>query len=63
MITKVFASSRGAIHYHSLNYTDQSTSEKNDANKCLVNLYLALYNLFKELDKFIDICIGLTIMS
>ena len=27
MITKEFASSRGAIRYHSLNYTDQSTSE------------------------------------
>ena len=26
LITKEFASSRGAIHYHSLNYTDQSTS-------------------------------------
>ena len=25
MITKEFASSRGAIHYHSLNYTNQST--------------------------------------
>ena len=28
MITKEFASSRDAIHYHSLNYTDQSTSRK-----------------------------------
>ena len=43
MITKEFASSRGAIHYHSLNYTDQSTSEEIDADKCLVKLSIALY--------------------
>ena len=55
MITKEFASSRGAIHYHSLNYTDQSTLEKNDADKCLVNLSIALYTLFIDLDKFITI--------
>ena len=54
MITKEFASSRGAIHYHSLNYTDQSTSEEIDADKCLVNLSIALYTLFIDLDKFID---------
>ena len=36
MITKEFASSRGAIHYHSLNYSDQFTSEESDADKCLV---------------------------
>ena len=29
MMTKEFASSRGAIHYHILNYTDQSTSKMN----------------------------------
>ena len=54
MITKEFASSRGAIHYHSLNYSDQSTSEEIDADKCLVNLSIALYNLFVNLDKFIN---------
>ena len=54
MITKEFASSRGAIHCHSLNYTDRSTSEEIDADKCLVNLYIALYTLFIDLDKFID---------
>ena len=54
MITKEFTSSRGAIHYHSLNYTDQFTSEEIDSNKCLVNLFIALYTLFKKLDNFID---------
>ena len=42
MITKEFASSWGAIHYHSLNYTDQSTSEEIDADKYIVNLSIAL---------------------
>ena len=54
MITKEFASSRGAIHYHSLNYSDQSTSEEIGADKCLVNLSIALYNLFVNLDEFIN---------
>ena len=39
MITKDFVSSRGTIHYHSLNYTDRSISEAIDADKCLVNLF------------------------
>ena len=55
LATKEFASSRRDVHYHSLNYTDQSTSEEIDAAKCLVNLSIVLYNLFIELDKFIDI--------
>ena len=38
MIIKEFAVSRVAIHYHSLNYTDQFTTEEIDADKCLVNL-------------------------
>ena len=54
MITKEFASSWGAIHYHSLKYTDQSTSEEIDADKWLVNLSIDLHNLFIELDKFND---------
>ena len=55
IITKEFASSRGAIHYHSLNYTIQSTSGEIDADKCLINLSIALYTLFIELDKLINI--------
>ena len=55
MITKEFEVSRVAIHYHSLHYTDQSTSEEIDADKFLVNLSIALYTLFIELDKFINI--------
>ena len=55
MISKECVSSQGAIHCHSLNYTDQSTSEKIDADKCLVNLSIALYNLFIKLNKFINI--------
>ena len=55
MITKEFTFSRGDIHYHSLNYTDPSTSEEIDGDKCLVNLSIALYTLFIELDKFINI--------
>ena len=52
--TKEFASFRGTIHYHSLNYTDQSTSEKNDTDQCLVHLSIPLYTLFKQLDNFIN---------
>ena len=33
MIIKKLTSFRGAIHYHTLNYTDQSTSEEIDTNK------------------------------
>ena len=55
MITKEFTFSRGDIHYHSLNYTDPSTSEEIDGDKCLVNLSIALYTLFVDLDKFINI--------
>ena len=55
MITKEFTFSRGDIHYHSLNYTDPSTSEEIDGDKCLVNLSIALYTLFIELDKFVNI--------
>ena len=55
MITKEFASSRVDIHYHRLNYTDQSTLEETDADKCLVNLSIALYTLFVDLDKFNNI--------
>ena len=55
MITKEFTSSRGDIYYHSLNYTDQSTSEEIDANKYVVNLYIEIYTLFVELDKLIII--------
>ena len=55
MITKQFVSSRGAIHYHSLNYTDQSTSEEIDTDRCLVNLSIDLYTFFIELNKFINI--------
>ena len=47
MITKEFTSSRVTIHYHSLNYTDQSTSEEIDADKCLVNLSIALYFIYR----------------
>ena len=55
MITKEFAFSRGAIHYHSLKYTDQYTSEEINANKSLVNVFIALYTLFKKIVKFINI--------
>ena len=55
MITKEFAFSRGAIHYHSLNYSDQLTSEEIDADKVLVNLSIDLYRLFTKLDEFINI--------
>ena len=55
MITKEFESFRGAIHYHSLNYTDQSTLEEIDDDKCLVNLCITLYTLFVDLDKCINI--------
>ena len=61
MITKEFASSRGSIHYHSLNYTDQATSEELDADKYLVNISITLYTLLNQLDKFINshwICIN-----
>ena len=51
---KTCTSSRDAIHYHSLNYTDQSTSEEIDTDKCLVNLAITLYTLFKPLDNFIN---------
>ena len=54
LITKEFASSRGAIHYHSLNYTDQSTSIEKNMDKCLVTLSLSLYSLFVRLDNFIN---------
>ena len=50
MITKEFTSSRGAIHYHSLNYTDQSTCIETKMNKCLVTLSLSLYRLFINCD-------------
>ena len=43
MITKELAYFRGAIHYHSLNYTDQSTSEEINADKCLINLSIYRY--------------------
>ena len=62
MITKEFESSRGAMHYHRLNYNDQSTLEEIDANKCLANQYIALYTLFVDLDKFINIHIGLKVI-
>ena len=55
MITKEFVSSRGDIHYHSLNYTDQSTLKEIDADECLVHLSIVLYTLFMDLDKFINI--------
>ena len=55
MITKEFAFSRGAIHYHSLKYTDQYPSEEIDGNKSLVNVFIALHTLFKKLVKFINI--------
>ena len=42
IITKEFSSSRGTMYYHTLNYTDQSTSEAIDADKCLVNLSIVL---------------------
>ena len=35
--------------------TDQSTSKEINADKYLVNLSIALYTLFIELDKFISI--------
>ena len=54
MITKEFTSSRGAIHYHSLNYTDQSTCIEIKMNKCLVTLSLSLYILFVRLYSFIN---------
>ena len=54
MITKEFASSRGAIHYHSLNYTDQLSCIEIKMDKCLVTLSLSLYKLFVRLDSFID---------
>ena len=54
MMTKEFASSRGAIHYHSLNYTDQSTCIEIKMDKCLVTLSLSLYRLFVRLDYFIN---------
>ena len=50
MITKELASSRSAIHYHILNYTDQSTSEEIDTDKHLVNLSISLCTLFIDLD-------------
>ena len=55
MITKEFVSSRGDIHYHSLNYIDQSTLNKFDDDECLVHLSIVLYTLFMDLDKFINI--------
>ena len=55
IITKEFSSSRGTMYYHTLNYTDQSTSEAIDADKCLVNLSIVLLTLFIDLDKFINI--------
>ena len=54
MKTKLYASSRGTVHYSILNYTDQSISAEIDADKCLVNLYIALYTLFKQLNNFIN---------
>ena len=54
MITKEFTSSREAIHYYSLNYTDQSTCIETKMNKCLVTLSLSLYRLFVRLDYFIN---------
>ena len=54
MITKEFASSRGAIHYHSLNYTDQLSCIEIKMDKCLVTLSLSLYKLFVRLDSFIN---------
>ena len=54
MITKEFTSSKGAIHYHSLNYTDQSTCIKIKMDKCLVILSLSLYSLFVRLDSLIN---------
>ena len=54
MITKEFLSSQGTMHYHSLNYSDQSIAEEMYADKCLVNLSIVLYTLFIDLDKFIN---------
>ena len=54
MTTKELTSYRDAIHYHSLKCIGQFTSEAIDAGKCLVNLSIALYTLFIELDKFIN---------
>ena len=54
MITKEFASSRGAIHYHSLNYTDQSTYIEIKMDKYVVTLSLSLYRLFVRFDSFIN---------
>ena len=54
MITKEFASSRGAIHSHSLDYTNQSTCIEINMDKCLVTLSLCLYSIFVRLDSFIN---------
>ena len=54
MITTEFASSRGAIHCHSLNYTDPSTCIDIKRNKCLVILSLSLYSLCVTLDFYIN---------
>ena len=54
MMTRKFESSSGVIHYHSLNYTDQSTCIEIKRNKCLVTLSLSLYILFVRLYSFIN---------
>ena len=41
MITKEFASFRGNIHYHDLNYIYHYTSEEMDTDKYLVNLSIS----------------------
>ena len=53
LISKEFASSRGSIHFHSLNHTDQSEDIEIKLDKCLVTLSISLYYLFKQLDIFI----------
>ena len=54
MITTEFASSRGTVHHHSLNYTDPSTCIDIKRNKCLVILSLSLYSLCVTLDFYIN---------
>ena len=54
MITNEFTSSRVAIHYHSLNYTDKSKCIEVRIDKCLVTLSLSLYRLFVRLESFIN---------
>ena len=54
MITKKIASSRGTVHYHSLNYTDKSTCIEIKMDTFLVTLSLSLYRLFVRLGSFIN---------